>query len=119
MTEAENIISRLANASVYAGDLYVTAHPNSEMGDPNYADSIGYEFVCYTPIGLMIYRRKGMSGIMIHQDYLLGGAVILALTILVILYGSDTINNSRMGWCLMAVLATALFDYLARFFRRS
>jgi hypothetical protein len=37
---------------------YRTAHPGSEMGDPNVADRDGYELVAVRPDGLLIYRRK-------------------------------------------------------------
>ena len=37
---------------------YVTAHPNSQMGDPNYSDYLGYDFVAFQPDGLMVYRRQ-------------------------------------------------------------
>lgn len=37
---------------------YVSAHPDSQAGDPNYSDRVGYELVAIQPNGLLIYRRK-------------------------------------------------------------
>jgi hypothetical protein len=37
---------------------YISAHPESEMGNPNYSDRKGYELVAIQPNGVMIYRRK-------------------------------------------------------------
>ena len=51
----------LAKASSYSKSLYITVHPESAMGDPNYADTHGYELVTYTPEGLLLYRRKSVT----------------------------------------------------------
>lgn len=48
----------LSAASMSAKSTYVIAHPDSEMGDPNWTDRQGYELVTIQPNGLMIYRRK-------------------------------------------------------------
>jgi hypothetical protein len=45
-------------ASMWSKSTYVLAHPDSEMGDPNWCDQRGYELVAIQPDGLMIYRRK-------------------------------------------------------------
>jgi hypothetical protein len=49
---------QLANASLHGKNLYITAHPNSEMGDPNHAYTLGYELITYTPEGLLLYHHK-------------------------------------------------------------
>lgn len=53
---------RLAlQAAVVFRRPYMTAHPDSELGDPNEAQKAGWRFVAFLPnegAGLYLYRRR-------------------------------------------------------------
>jgi hypothetical protein len=58
---------------------YIVAHPNSDLGDPNAADSLGYELVTFLPnadAGLYLYRRK-------EKFMSIGKMITLAIIVLV------------------------------------
>lgn len=48
--------ANFASATAWAGDKYIYVHPKSEMGDPNYADKIGYELLLIHPEGYLVYK---------------------------------------------------------------
>lgn len=39
-------------------DLYVIAHPGSELGDPNVAHTRGLDLIAIKPNGFMVYKRR-------------------------------------------------------------
>lgn len=51
-------LRRLKTWEIGMGRKYVIAHPDSELGDPNFADERGLDLVAIKPNGFMVYRRR-------------------------------------------------------------
>lgn len=49
---------RLRKLKTWEGKKYVVAHPDSLLGDPNFAHKQGMDLVAIKPNGLMVYRRR-------------------------------------------------------------
>lgn len=100
-----------AHASIRGHAKYVTAHPTSDMGDPNYADQIGYEFVSYQSEGLLVYRRKDQNGSATLLDLftnIIGLCGLTGISCLMLMWNPESLNTFKIG-IVLAVITVMYF----------
>ena len=67
------------HAAVWGKDTYVSAHPESDVCDPNEADRRGYELVAIQPNGVLIYRKKSDAAAIVTIAFIVASIFISAI----------------------------------------